>query len=67
MNPPAASKHAIQNWDEEMARNEAGGETQRVRQQPFRYGELADANQENVAVLRRQSQQQAVSRRSVDE
>ena len=46
-----ASKHAIQNWDEEMTRNETGGETQRVRLQPVRYEELANANQENVAVL----------------
>jgi hypothetical protein len=68
LNPPVASKHTMQNFDEEMAGCETGGDNQHVRRQPVRYVELAAANQNNVAVLsRRQSQQEAVPRRSIDE
>ena len=44
-----ASKHAVQNLDEEMTGCEMVGDKQHVRRRPVRYAKLAAANQENVA------------------
>lgn len=70
LNPAVVSKHTIQKWDEEMARNKTGGDNQQVRRRPVQNAELADATQENTrvaALRRRQSQQEAVPPRFVDE